>query len=279
MNEKLIPACTTCIYGQYLANCTSNSTWPGFIRYKNKTYPSPGRIEVVFCEKLSCFVEEKDECEEQKSKPDECLGHEDCFKCQCQASLDLFGEQKPFEYEKIIMVCPCLRWNGKNWVCNFHTAERLNKSVKPIKSPIKKEKSEIITIAGMNFKQRTDSLQLGEDIVLIDVEKLDKEWEKDFARYIPKDNFPNDEEDKASQKEKSDRFKKFLQTGEAVEMSIVFVRAGWEDKNFTDGYPSDCIVRFRDGRHRFSVLRDMQFRKLPISTDNGSAEIIGNLFG
>jgi hypothetical protein len=275
MSEKFIPACITCIHGQYLENCKS---WNGLIRYENKTYPSPGQIEVVCCQKFG-QVEEKDECEASESKPNECLGYDDCFKSQCQPSLELFGEQRPFERNNVIMVCPCIRWNGKNWVCNFHVAKRLNRSVKPKKPPIKKDKSEIITIAGMNFKQRLDSLQQGEDIVLINVEKLDKEWEKDIGRYIPKNNLPDSEKDQASQDEKSEMFKEFLQTGETVEMSIVFVREGWEDKKFTDSYPFDSIIRFRDGRHKFSILRDMGFKTLPISTDSGSAEIMSDLFG
>ena len=68
---------------------------------------------------------------------------------------------------------------------------------------------------------------------------------------------------KNGSKEKYDKFKLFLETGEPIIAPIIYFNV---DKD-------DISLHFEDGRHRFAVLRDLGMSKIPVAIDKKDISI------
>ena len=62
---------------------------------------------------------------------------------------------------------------------------------------------------------------------------------------------------KNGSKEKYDKFKLFLETGEPIIAPIIYF----------DTNENETSLHFEDGRHRFAVLRDLGMSKIPVAID------------
>lgn len=97
-------------------------------------------------------------------------------------------------------------------------------------------------------------------VVMVDPDKLDASWANDESYYIPKGGGGAEIEGRRA------GFERFMQTGRPIEMPYVSVGA-------------DGQMSFEDGRHRFSVLRDMGVNKIPVMVDADSADEFSSRFG
>jgi hypothetical protein len=89
-------------------------------------------------------------------------------------------------------------------------------------------------------------------MVMADVDRLDAGWQQDPNGYLPTETAGPSEVTGRRQD-----FKNFLAKGKPVEPSVIHV-----DKNG---------VTFRDGRHRFAVLRDAGVKQVPVMIERGQA--------
>lgn len=96
-------------------------------------------------------------------------------------------------------------------------------------------------------------------VVMTDIRKFDEGWSKD-QMYIS----PGGEGESIG--DRYEHFKHYLTTGDPVIMSEVSVI-------YRD------IPAFTNGRHRYSVFRDMGWKKIPMSVDPESAPKFRRLYG
>ena len=116
----------------------------------------------------------------------------------------------------------------------------------------------------MNYEKLIDTLNPEEllqnlQFVLpleIDVEKFDKAWSQDKVYYIPPKSRIN------SQRKK--QFLEFLKTNTPIILPEI---------RLIDGVPD-----FINGRHRFSVLRDLGLKRMPVMVDQTQLAEFGLLF-
>jgi hypothetical protein len=81
--------------------------------------------------------------------------------------------------------------------------------------------------------------------VFVDVDKFDSLWKKDKDFYIGKNGV-------GGIKGRYERFQDFIKNHNKIEMSDVSIT-------------KDGAVSFRNGRHRFAVLRDMGMKEIPVA--------------
>ena len=97
-----------------------------------------------------------------------------------------------------------------------------------------------------------------DDSVEVDIEKFDKGWSLDKVCYMPPKGI-------ASSQRKL-RFVDFLREGEPIIIPDVSLLP-------------DNIPHFDNGRHRFSVLRDLGLEKMPMAVDDDHVNTFRRLFG
>jgi len=97
-------------------------------------------------------------------------------------------------------------------------------------------------------------------LVTVSVEKLNDSWSTDKDYYIGPGGTLN------TIGNRYNRFKEFLQTHQPIEAS----RVGFDWKG---------NVTFGNGRHRFSVLRDIGLDRIPIAVHNSDAKEFKRRFG
>jgi hypothetical protein len=93
----------------------------------------------------------------------------------------------------------------------------------------------------------------GHEIVYVDSAKFDKYFQKETDFYIGEGGSGNSIGDRYN------RFKDFLGEGIPIEVSQVYISDSFE-------------VGFGNGRHRYAVLRDMGYDKIPVSMSEESIE-------
>lgn len=97
--------------------------------------------------------------------------------------------------------------------------------------------------------------------VFVDVKKFDEAY-RDTGFYI---RGYNDLED--SEKVRIDNVVKYMHSGLPIKLPEVFIRV-------KEGKPE---VNFKDGRHRYAVIRDMGFDTIPLAMDEESYKIAGKM--
>ncbi len=115
------------------------------------------------------------------------------------------------------------------------------------------------TSGGVKFQQTQQARHRGDEVVHVDVDKVDKAWQQDAGFRVGPDG-------KGGIGNRYARAKDFIGSGVAVNMSEAV-----SDK--------DGKVMFIDGRHRFAVLRDAGHKVVPISVPKESAEQFKKHFG
>ena len=95
------------------------------------------------------------------------------------------------------------------------------------------------------------------ELVFINTDKFDKLFKESF-QYIGK---YDDMEWKS--KSRYDGFKEYIKTDLPIDASEVYI-------NDSYGKPEIC---FQDGRHRYAVLRDMEFKKIPVAMNEESYKL------
>lgn len=146
-----------------------------------------------------------------------------------------------------------------------------------ISSPDKydKEIEAYLKSLGINFEKRTTEELLDFDNIQkrIEIDEFDKSrgfslvelnTEK-FDEYFKNNSFEGAYIEPKSEEHQDgfDRFKKYLKTGEPITASTVYLR---EDNGRVK-------VDFGDGRHRYTVLRDMGMKAIPFAMDEKSFEL------
>lgn len=94
------------------------------------------------------------------------------------------------------------------------------------------------------------------DLVLLNTKKVDKLFQNEGFMYIS----PNGD---GAMEGRIDSFMEYLESGQDIDASIINLR---EENN-------KPYLDFIDGRHRFSVLRDMGIDAIPFALDKESQEI------
>ena len=94
--------------------------------------------------------------------------------------------------------------------------------------------------------------------VEINIEKFDKAWSLDKGYYIPPKSRINSQ--------RKLRFVDFLRGGKPIIMPEV-------------GLLPNNVPGFDNGRHRFSVLRDLGLKRMPIAVDKSQENVFRQLFG
>lgn len=97
----------------------------------------------------------------------------------------------------------------------------------------------------------------GIEKVVVDVEKLDNILKQDSSFYVGYKGV-------GGSKEKYENFREFLHTKNSIEPPII---------SLTKSNSGKVITVIEDGRHRFAVLRDMGFKKLPVRMNKESAAL------
>lgn len=105
---------------------------------------------------------------------------------------------------------------------------------------------------GLEFMKSNTASNTNQEVVFVSVAKLNALWKKDKGYYIPKGGGGESEI-----KGRREDFQNFLKKGIPIEMSRVDI-----SKNGN--------LSFGDGRHRFSVFRDMGKQVIPVTTDRGA---------
>jgi hypothetical protein len=103
------------------------------------------------------------------------------------------------------------------------------------------------TLASPQFKLSLRGKLEGRKLVSVSTGKLDAAWSKDKELYIPPGGGG------AEIPGRRDRFRSFLDTGKPIEASEVY----WD--------PEKKSIHFGDGRHRFTVLRDIGLKRVKVS--------------
>ena len=93
--------------------------------------------------------------------------------------------------------------------------------------------------------------------VEIDIAKFDEAWRLDKVYYIPLKSLINSQ--------RKLRFVKFLQEGKPIIIPEVRLL-------------QDNIPDFENGRHRFSVLRDLGLKQIPMSVPESQVDMFFKLF-
>lgn len=112
----------------------------------------------------------------------------------------------------------------------------------------------------VNFDLSSKQRNAKEVMVVVSTAKLDASWAKDSGFYIPANGGG------AEIGGRRDGFKSFLATGATVEPSTVCLDEQGE-------------VSFVDGRHRFSVLRDMGARQVVVAIHKSQAKKLAKIYG
>ena len=108
-------------------------------------------------------------------------------------------------------------------------------------------------LSDLQFVLSPSSASAGHKMVYIDVNKFDPLFSKETDFYIGKGGSGN------SIGNRYDRFKEFLEEGIPIEVSQVSIN-------------EDMQIGFGNGRHRYAVLRDMGFDRIPVSMSDESIE-------
>lgn len=93
----------------------------------------------------------------------------------------------------------------------------------------------------------------GHEMVYVDTLKFDQYFQKETDFYIGEGGSDNSIGDRYN------RFQEFLKKGIPIEVSEVYITKDFE-------------VGFGNGRHRYAVLRDMGYEKIPVSMSKESIE-------
>ncbi len=91
----------------------------------------------------------------------------------------------------------------------------------------------------------------------VDVDKLDKELKKDKEMYVGFEGYNGS-------RDKYNSFVNYLRTNQGIYAPRLYLSR--EDNG-------EISTHIRDGRHRFAVLRDRGFEKMPIAVDKNSIEL------
>ena len=102
--------------------------------------------------------------------------------------------------------------------------------------------------------------------VWVDAKKFDDIWKKDKDMYVGDGG-------KGEMKGRRAGFFEFMQTGKPIEIPYV------SGKRLKEGDPEFDQVHFGNGRHRFSVLRDIGFKKIPVVAERENAEELKRIAG
>lgn len=103
-------------------------------------------------------------------------------------------------------------------------------------------------IDDLEFTRDYGASQSREVIVLVDVKKLDDNWKREKSFYI-------DSNGNGEIKGRREEFRRFLKKKEPIEVSRIYIS-------------KDGQVSFRNGRHRFSILRDdRKAKKVPVAIE------------
>lgn len=122
---------------------------------------------------------------------------------------------------------------------------------------------QVVTVGDLKYTTRPGTADKGYEVVYANVSKLDQAWQNGRSDlYI-------DKRGKNEIDNRRDRFSQFLKEGggtsaKPIEMSKIVVNG---DK-----------VIFKDGRHRFSVLRDQGKRTVPILVQSKQIKTARELF-
>jgi hypothetical protein len=108
-------------------------------------------------------------------------------------------------------------------------------------------------LSDLQFVLSPSAASAGHKMVYIDVNKFDPLFSKETDFYIGKGGSGE------SIGNRYDRFKEFLKEGIPIEVSQVSIN-------------EDMQVGFGNGRHRYAVLRDMGFQRIPVSMSDESIE-------
>lgn len=142
----------------------------------------------------------------------------------------------------------------------FEQDSQISKLLKKLKIPFT-EISPADTLTTDSIKSRIEMSDYdkmsGNILTEVSVEKLDKELKKQRDMYVGYKGANGSGY-------RYDRFKRYLSTGQPINATSISLRREH------DGTISTIV---KDGRHRFAVLRDMGFQKLPISISKDSIEL------
>jgi hypothetical protein len=120
----------------------------------------------------------------------------------------------------------------------------------------------------LKFKQPELSWTAGEGVVIVDTLIFEAAWAHDDDYYVGKGGHGS----KSAKPAKYRRFSEWLEsTGGRKPIEMPEVSLG---RGRYNGVP-----QFTNGRHRFAVLRDMGYEKLPISVDVYSQSAMQQLYG
>ncbi len=124
------------------------------------------------------------------------------------------------------------------------------------------EIASFLAFRGVNLKKINSRFQLsnfdieeGRKLVMLDIQRIEDLFKKDIFYIEP--NGAN------TAKSMYDGVKDYLNSGHNIDAPLIeLYKAG-----------NSICVGFIDGRHRFSVLRDMGMRKMPFSLNENSAKL------
>lgn len=149
--------------------------------------------------------------------------------------------------------------------CNIEYAESEEERPRGQPTRLKKRMADgraIYEEAGIRYTR--DPADKRKVVVVVDVAKLDQVWANDAGDYIPPGGGG------AEMKGKRPGFVQWRTNNpdEPIEMP-----------NLAIPFSRDDVVRFGNGRHRFSVLRDQGVQKIPVLVDPKEAERFREQFG